>query len=105
MRKFYLLQSTHFEFRYGVYIKSNTEPFDEQMRIDAKKVKKWLDHFNLKLEKGKYHASGHANGTEILNMIREIQPDSIYPIHTEHVECFDVLKEDGIEVIHPELSY
>ena len=26
----------------GVYIKSSTEPFDEQMEIDAEKVKRWL---------------------------------------------------------------
>jgi ribonuclease J len=88
----------------GVYIKSSTEPFDEQMEIDAKKVELWLNMFNLKLEKGGYHASGHANGTELLNMIREINPDRLYPVHTDHVECFDVLKDDGIKVIHPDLS-
>ena len=88
----------------GIYIKSSTEPFDEQMEIDEEKVKRWLNLFNLTFEKGGFHASGHANGTELLNMIREINPEKIYPVHTDHVESFDVLKEDGINVIHPKLS-
>lgn len=88
----------------GIYIKSSTEPFDEQMEIDAQKVQLWLDHFNLKLEKQGFHASGHANGTELLNMIREIQPEKLYPVHTDHVESFDILKDEGIDVIQPELS-
>jgi ribonuclease J len=88
----------------GIYIKSSTEPFDEQMEIDEKKVKRWLNLFNLTLEKGGFHASGHANGAELLNMIREINPEKLYPVHTDHVESFDFLKEDGIEVIHPKLT-
>ncbi len=88
----------------GVYIKSSTEPFDDQMEINEEKVKRWLNLFNLPLVKGGFHASGHANGREILNMIREIEPQKLYPIHTEHAESFDILKEDGIEVVHPVLS-
>jgi ribonuclease J len=88
----------------GVYIKSSTEPFDDQMQINEAKVKRWLGLFNLPLVKGGFHASGHANGTELLSMIREIQPEKLYPVHTEHVELFDVLKDDGIDVIHPKLS-
>ena len=86
----------------GIYIRSLTEPFDEEMEIDYQRVQNWLDHFNLPLHH--MHASGHANGNEILNMIRDIQPEKVYPVHTEHVELFDILTEDGIEVIHPNLS-
>jgi ribonuclease J len=73
------------------------------MQINEVKVKKWLQLFNLPLIKGGFHASGHANGKELLSMIRDIGPEKLYPVHTEHVELFDVLKEDGIEVIHPKL--
>ena len=87
----------------GVYIKSSTEPFDDQMEINERKVKLWLNLFNLTLKKG-FHASGHANGEELLKMIREIMPEKLYPIHTDHVDSFDILKDDGINVIHPGLT-
>lgn len=74
------------------------------MEINEAKVENWLKLFNLPLIKGGFHASGHANGTEILDMIREIHPGKVYPIHTEHKEQFDILKEDGIEVIYPQLN-
>ena len=85
----------------AVYIKSSTEPFDEQMEINEKKVKNWLDLFGIHYIKEGFHASGHASGPEILEMIREINPEKVYPIHTEHPEEFDVLRDDGIEVVYP----
>ncbi len=87
----------------GIYIKSSTEPFDDQMKINEKKVKRWLELFNLTMKKG-FHASGHANGAELLDMIRKINPEKLYPVHTDHVSSFDVLKDDGIDVIHPILK-
>lgn len=88
----------------GIYIRSVTEPFDEEMEIDYRRVKNWLDHFNLQLIDDKVHASGHASGPEILNMIREIEPDKVYPIHTEKEEKFESLKNDKIDVIYPKLA-
>ena len=87
----------------GVYIKSSTEPFDEQMEINEEKVKNWLKLFNLPLLKG-FHASGHANGPEIIDMIREINPEKVYPIHTEGKKLFKVVESDGIQVVYPQLS-
>ncbi len=87
----------------GIYLKSMTEPFDEEMEVNEEKVKSWLKLFNLPLLKG-FHASGHANGEEILDMIREINPEEVYPIHTEGKEQFKVLEEDGIKVKYPTLS-
>jgi ribonuclease J len=73
------------------------------MRINEKKVKRWLELFNLTLKKG-FHASRHANGAELLDMIRKINPEKLYPVHTDHVTSFDVLKDDGIDVIRPILT-
>lgn len=87
----------------GVYLKSMTEPFDEQMEVNEEKVKSWLRLFNLPLLRG-FHASGHASGGEILDMIRRINPEEVYPIHTEGKEQFKVLEEDGIKVKYPTLS-
>jgi ribonuclease J len=88
----------------GVYIKSSTEPFDEQMEINERKVRNWLKLFNLPLLNKCFHASGHANGNEILNMIREVNPDKLYPVHTTHKNKFMELQDDGIKVIYPNLS-
>jgi len=88
----------------GIYIKSSTEPFDEQMEINERKVREWLKLFNLPLKNKCFHASGHANGKEILDMIREINPDKLYPIHTTHKNKFLKLKDDGIDVVYPTLS-
>jgi ribonuclease J len=50
------------------------------------------------------HVSGHASGPELLDMIREIQPEILYPVHTIFKERFKVLEDDGINVIYPKLS-
>jgi len=87
----------------AVYIKSVTEPFDEEMEFDEKRIMNWLNHFNL-LPVHKMHVSGHASGKELLDMIREVQPEVLYPVHTEHKELFKVLEDDGVKVVYPTLS-
>ena len=87
----------------AVYIKSVTEPFDEEMELDERRINNWLGHFNL-LPVYKMHVSGHASGPELLEMIREIQPEVLYPIHTTHKELFMELEKDGIKVTYPTLS-
>lgn len=64
----------------GIYIRSACEPFDEEMLIDEKRLKNWLDHFGLD---GIYqiHASGHAPGPQIREMIARISPEEIVWVH------------------------
>ena len=88
----------------GIYLYSKTEPFNEEMEFDFHKVRNWIDHFNLPLITEGMHGSGHANGVELLNMIREISPEKVYPVHTENKEKFNVLNDDGVKVVYPELS-
>jgi ribonuclease J len=71
----------------GCYIRSLTEPFSEDMLIEENRVKNWLEHFNL-LPIHQIHASGHLNGLEIKEMLKEINPKNIIPIHTKHPELF-----------------
>lgn len=87
----------------GIYIRSVTEPFDEEMEIDYMRVKNWLDHFKLPMYQ--MHASGHASGPEILNMVREVNPNTVYPVHTEHREMFKSLEADGINVVFPKIKF
>ena len=74
----------------SVYIRSLTEPFSEDMVIDEKRAENWLKHFNISEKKRhQIHASGHANGSEIAEMLRKIEPEKVIPVHTEHPELFD----------------
>lgn len=86
----------------GIYIHSVTEPFNEEMEIDFNKIMNWLNHFNIQYKHK--HVSGHASGDKLISMLKEIHPEKLYPIHTEHSEMFDVLLDDGINVIHPKLD-
>ena len=72
--------------RGAIWIKSSCEPFCDEMELDESRKRNWLDHFEIK----EYfaHASGHASGDEIRAMIKEINPEELIPIHTEHPELF-----------------
>ncbi len=110
--KEYLFSCDFFEFKElidvkpekGLYIWSKTEPFNDEMEIDFQKAQNWINHFNLEMITEGMHGSGHANKTEILDMIRKINPEKVYPMHTEKKEEFEILKNDGIEIDFPELS-
>jgi ribonuclease J len=83
------------------YIRSVTEPHDDEDLIDLRRVNNWLKLFNL-LPYQKIHASGHASGVELKQLISEINPQIIIPIHTEKPELFKNQLREGIQVISPE---
>ncbi len=68
----------------SMFIHSLSEPFNEEMLIDYGRLHNWLKHFAMIFVQS--HASGHATGEEIKQMVKEINPDVLYPIHTEHPE-------------------
>ena len=70
----------------AVWIKSSCEPFSDEMDIDEERKKKWLEHFGIQAFSA--HASGHASGDEIRDMVGRIAPEQVIPIHTEHPEMF-----------------
>lgn len=43
----------------------------------------------------------HASGPEIIEAIREIEPEKVYPVHTENKEKFKILEKDKIKIINP----
>lgn len=71
----------------AIWIKSSCEPFCEEMELDEERKKHWLRHF--KIREFFAHASGHASGKEIRQMIKEINSKHVIPIHTEHPEMFE----------------
>jgi len=68
----------------AIWIKSSCEPFCDEMELDEERKMNWLDHFGI--EHYSAHASGHASGSEIVRMIRKINPQEVIPVHTEHPE-------------------
>ena len=85
------------------YIRSVTEPFDEEGEIELEKVENWLKHFGL-FPYEQIHASGHASRLEIKQLIEDINPKLVFPIHTEHPELFADIVPRGIVVEMPELG-
>lgn len=71
------------------YIRSSTEPFDDEMKFDEKRVKRWLAHFGLISKEGEWnhvHVSGHGDGVQLKRVIEETHAKCLIPIHTEHEE-------------------
>jgi len=68
------------------FIHSLSEPFNEEMEGDFQRLHNWLKHFGLSFIQS--HASGHATGDELRQLVDEIRALRLFPIHTEHPELF-----------------
>ncbi|HTT73032.1 MAG TPA: MBL fold metallo-hydrolase [Thermoplasmata archaeon] len=67
------------------FLHSMSEPFSED-DVSDQVMHNWLDHFGLVFHQ--LHASGHASGPELLQLVRASGARTVYPIHTEHPEAF-----------------
>lgn len=104
----------------GVYIYSNSKAYDEEQKVDLVRLWNWTQHFGMKpvgLEvvardrTGRvaevdvvpdYHASGHANGPELLQLVKTVCPKVLIPIHTEQPQWWvEELAGTGIQVEIP----
>ncbi len=70
----------------GIYIHSETEPFNEEQAIDFKRHLQWIKFFNLDYHY--LHTSGHMSEEEIFRTIESLSPKYIIPIHTKGIEKF-----------------
>lgn len=73
------------------YIRSSTEPFDDEMRLDHARIKRWLIHFGLLTSEDGWtvtHVSGHGSRDQIKRVVQETGAKNLVPIHTEHEEYF-----------------
>ena len=73
------------------YVRSSTEPFDDEMRLDHDKVKRWLVHFGLLMKDDSWnimHVSGHGSRDQIKHVVQETKAKSLVPIHTVHEDYF-----------------
>ena len=67
------------------FIHSMSEPFSEE-DIEDTVMHNWLDHFKIRFHQ--LHASGHMNRQQITNLINQVKPKRIFPIHTENPRLF-----------------
>lgn len=70
------------------FIHSMSEPFSEE-DIEDQVMHNWLQHFGITFHQ--LHASGHLNRQELTDMITQIGPDRVFPIHTEQPRLFQTL--------------
>ena len=79
----------------SIYVRSVTEPVDEEMELDQRKADNWLKFFGLYPYK-QLHCSGHASGYDIQEMIKSLNPKKVMPIHTEKPANFGDFHGDVI---------
>jgi ribonuclease J len=76
----------------SVFVRAQCEPFNPKMELSHKRLIRWLKHFKINVDNDckpyQIHASGHASGPEIQEMINKIKPKLLVPVHTEHPELF-----------------
>jgi len=101
----------------SLYVFSSSEPHNEEQEMDMYRLHNWLERFRLRAfglplyRNGKWeipeaenglHASGHACGTDLLRIAREIQPEVLIPVHSEKPEFYvDNLSDSGIDIVLP----
>jgi ribonuclease J len=80
----------------ATYIHSASEPFNEEQEISQERRNAWTEHFGL--HKFQSHCSGHAKGKDLLEIVKEIDACTIYPIHTTRPELYKNAVKNVIEV-------
>ena len=86
MNMWEITQLVDIEPKDAIWVKSSCLPFSDEMELDEERKEKILNHF--KIPQKFAHASGHANGNEIRDMIKKINPEILIPIHTIHPDLF-----------------
>ncbi len=86
-------------------IVSTSEPHDEEQEIEWSKFERWVHLLRLDLRIA--HSSGHADRETIIDMVNEVKPKTLIPVHTDNPYEFQRLAEAGeikCEVILPRLG-
>lgn len=82
------------------FILSISEPFTEEQEFEFERVVNWLDHFGLPMYH--VHCSGHIMPGELKEALERIEPEMVYPIHTEHPELYAKFVSDRAKVTVPQ---
>ena len=74
------------------YILSSSEPFNEEMEIDYERLTNWLEHYGV--PQYHVHVSGHIMPLQLKSMLKEINPERAFPVHTENTDLFAKFMRD-----------
>jgi ribonuclease J len=101
----------------SLYVYSSSEPHNEEQEIDFRRLLQWLEHFQIKpiglplenngqwqIPEGEQglHASGHACGPDLLEIVRQIRPEVLIPVHSQQPDFYvERLDGDETDVILP----
>lgn len=78
----------------SIWVSSNCEAFNEEMKIDQERLLNWLERFGIAFVGGEtghnspFHVSGHASGSDLLEIVRTIRPKMLIPVHTERPDIY-----------------
>ena len=75
------------------YIRSASEPFNEEMEIDDERLGNWLRHYGL--PQYHVHVSGHIMPLRLKVALEEINSKKIFAIHTEKADLFARFMRDS----------
>jgi ribonuclease J len=104
----------------GIYLFSNSQAYDEEQMVDLVRLWNWTEHLGLKLIgleptarglRGEvtqiapvtgYHASGHAGQAELVQLVRDVRPKVLIPIHTEAPRLWpELLRGVDVQIRYP----
>jgi ribonuclease J len=89
----------------SVFVRAACEPFSEEMDLDLQRQARWLDRYGIPVdERGDdeaaipevEHASGHASGPDLLDLVDRVDPDRVLPVHTEDPQVFEEHRDDVV---------
>ena len=85
--------------RGGTYIHAATEAFNEEGEKEETLIRNWVEHVGFHY--AQLHASGHAPGSEVGELVGSISAKKVVPIHTEHPELFGQFNRERSWVLEP----
>ena len=86
----------------SLYIHSLSEPFNDEGIFDKARVDTWLNHYDL--QRVQSHCSGHSKGQDLLDVVKIIDADMLYPVHTVFPEAYKKVT-NKITIVQENKSY
>jgi ribonuclease J len=87
------------------FIHSKSGPFDDEGILEKKRHNNWRKMFKIGCNDNNFaqiHCSGHISENGLIEMIKEINPKKIFPVHSNNREMLSTLLENQFPIVFPE---